>query len=559
MESLTFTPLVADPSRSTSLLPEAYLNDMYALGKTELESALDVNVLGQYREVSNPAPNKWFGSEMFLATHLSKIMERATNCEILDNRYLEALEKVKKSTKAPCWLRNRESHNNQLYALLMHDAHKRMMKRFMSLPLSNQSVRDIISACQFQRGYLGGLGSRTEHTLLYWAQMERNHTVNDMFWSERALRRMHSTLYTQNFLTFLRRGQFPSHIYRNFRVRDELSERYTFPQVVRRSKWNENLSNRLERLGIETHRRPTNTMSGWREASDLREWSYAESNEERASNNNVTNVTFTMEQTDSDTRQSEDRIHRSNVTREEMMEAVQAPGEPTMLEHAAELARAATPALDEFTEACRNFTRQVGRASSITEEPLQNNESVQNIERLRRDYEGELVQEMRTARPENEEVVMTPSPAYHRYIDAIQNHPFNMDGTMSGRSPVRMTREQIDAQTPSTPNWIHMGAEAYASIRGEPSDSGDESSNMDDVDLDAVDDVCRRAEEVRRERVDLRDRIELNAEVARLRTLEEAERERERERTRLTERNRVLAEEWLGPDNLNNRGTPDDW
>ena len=145
MEKFTFVPLAVDLERAANMIPDTYLSDMYVAGRRELESALDVNVLGLPQEAGDPAPNKWFGSEFYLATLLSKIMERATDCEILDNKYLEALDKVKKCAKAPCWLRNRESHKNQLYALMMHDAHKRMMKRFMSLPLTETVFSIIMS------------------------------------------------------------------------------------------------------------------------------------------------------------------------------------------------------------------------------------------------------------------------------------------------------------------------------------------------------------------------------------------------------------------------------
>ncbi len=429
------------------MIPAVYLNDMYDVGKAELESALNMNVLGLVREVSNHAPNKWFGSEMYLATYLSKIMERTTGCQILDHKYLEALDKVKKSAKAPCWANNAESHRNQMYALLSHDAYKRLLRRFMGLNASHDTVQRMIGDCTFQRGYLEETGVRSEHTLEFWGQMTEHgeHTINGMFWSERAFGRMHRALYQQCLQTFFRRGPFYER-YRNFSVKNDLSQRYTFPQVVRSTKWNENLRNRLRRFGIETI---SNAQYGWRAWQD--EVSSEENESDSQSHDQIMNARFgdvytsppepVGPTTHNENRQSETGIHRSGVTREDLMNVTQEPGELTMLEIAANVARAAQPALDEFTETCRNFSRQTGRSASAEE-------SAQNVERAREEWSAESAREMCTLRPEGEETV-TPSPARSRYLEAIENasRSFNIDGTISSRAPGRMTHEQIDSQT----------------------------------------------------------------------------------------------------------------
>lgn len=503
MKNLTFVPLAVSPELAVDRLPSDYLTDMYDRGRQELESALNVNVLGLCREISDPAPNKWFGSEMYLATLLSKIMERATDCVILDSRYLEALDKVKKCAKAPCWVTNKDSYKNQLYALMAHDAHKRMMKRFMTLPTTGCTARTIINDCQFQRGYLSGPDTRTEDTLLFWARIEPNHTINGAFWSEQAFRRMHRVLYEQSYHTFLRRGPFHQH-YRNFDINDSLSQRYTYPQVVCARNWHENLGNRLRRLGVNTDNpcAETRTMSGWREATDLTGWA-AEVPAEVPVDPAMDDIP--------DTNQVESRIHRSGITRQDMLEIQpeldeNGNPEPTMLEmsaeEAAEAAREAQPVPDEaqpvpdeFTEACNNVTRQTRRTTGTV------SEAVQNLRRLRRE---EWCQEMRTRRPEGEVI---PNPVYHQHTDGLQNMTFDLHYTESGR----MTREQIESQSEGVSNWFQLSADTDAEV-------GDESSDMDEV---------------------TRMREELNADV-------------ERECTRLSEereRNHRLAEECLGPRN----------
>lgn len=417
MQNLTFVPLAREPERAVSFLPDSYLKEVYALGLKELKVALDVNVLGLDFRPSETAPNKWFGSEFYLATLLSEIMKREPNCEILEDKYREALDKVTKCSKSPCWLQNTDSYNNQKYALVAYDAHRRIVKRFIGLPSRGFVVSTICeeSGCFSPR--------RDEATFIEWAKMGDHRSIINGFWSKQAFRRMMRALYEQSYSAFLRRGPFHRQ-YSNFDLTDSASGRYKHPQVVRQSRFHENLSYRLRKLGVE----PLNEY-GWRTA---------ESNEER--DNLPTRVSFTMTGTDTNRTQGESRIHRSGVTRQDMLDvnfdqmeecsgasaesAIQARQalsdaeravecaatmrERHAAERVAELGEALdrVPALDEFTEACATVSSAISDVANS-----------QNVSRQ------QLAEEMRTAQPPDR---VRHTSSYQAYIDDLHGRNFDL-------------------------------------------------------------------------------------------------------------------------------------